>query len=215
MLDLKPNWTDFAIGRMVENLYQKIESTALKREFAKHILGVAIELIIVTKRENPPKLSLVETLTDFRWHLHQTVYQFFPKVDDAALKKAVELSTRRGTLIIIVPYGYSEVLRNACSYRIMEFGQSGVKGNSRGKHQLGRKKLTAQALRNQKSRLPVMPIIYSLEQYIDTRICFTELDDKWRYKEAIQELFRRYNARVNAASCDNSILIEVKCTNRE
>jgi len=120
---------------------------------------------------------------------------YYPDVDDAALEKTVEYSSVSSQVIIIVPTGYSEILSNACEQKLLNLAEA-TTPRKRGR---GRRILKERH----------MPLITPLDSHISFRTTFTAADLGWTHNHVVLELFRRYNRRAIAASCDEAILVDI------
>lgn len=195
MLAMRPDWTHDCSGAIATELFEQIQQAPLKREFARHIIGASLELLIEGICKHPPAPLLKELPCDFRWDIHDTTYVYFPDVDDAALDKAVEYSSIVPQVSIIVPTGYSEILENACRNMLLSLAETMSPHQRRRGRRIPRERH--------------MPLIRPLDTHISFRTSFTAADLGWTNNHAVLELFRRHNRRVIDAACDESILVDI------
>ncbi len=208
MLVMRPDWSQYATGAIVTELFELAPSPPLQRDFAKHIISAALELLVAGCK-HPLTLILEETSGEVLWRLHETIYVYFHDVDDAAMDKAVDFSSFSSTIIIIVPSGYSEVLRNACKHRLLTLEEPMNSGQPTGNRRIRKKTPRLRSLAKQTSTDRRMPLIFPLDTYISMRTSFTEADHNYTRNHVVLDLFRRYNQRVIDAACDKAILVDI------
>ena len=195
MLAVRPDWSQYGSGEIATELFEQIPQAPLRREFARHIIGASLELLIEGICKHPPAPLLKELPGEFRWDLYNTTYVYFPDVDDIALDKAVEYSSVLSQVNIIVPTGYSEILKNACRQMLLSLDETMNLRQRKGRRRIPRKHH--------------MPLITPLDFHITFRTSFTAADLGWTNNRAVLELFRRHNRRVIDAACDESILVDI------
>ena len=195
MLTMRPDWCGCGSGAIATELLEHIPEASLKREFARHIIGATLELLIEGICKHSPAPPLKESPGDLRWNLHETIYVYCPDVDDNALAEAVEYSSVVPDVNIIVPTGHSEILANACRQMLLSLEETAIPRRRKGRQRISQERR--------------MPLITPLDTHVSFRTSFTAADLGWTKNHAVLELFRCHNRRVINAACDDSILVDI------
>jgi hypothetical protein len=209
MLTMRPDWSQLTSGAIVTMIFEQISCPPHQREFARHIIGASLELLIAGLCKKTPVPILKEAICDFRWQINDTTYIFFPDVDDNALDKAVEFSSILPTVIIIAPSGYAKILENACRHKFLSLEDTINSGRTTGGRQRRQKLSRSRSSAIQTSVNKNMPLIFPLDSFISFRTSFTGADLNWTKNHVLLELLRRYNRRAINAECDEAILIDI------
>jgi hypothetical protein len=209
MLTMRPDWSQLTSGAIATMIFEQISCPPHKMEFARHIIGASLELLIAGLCKKTPVPLLKEAICDFRWQINDTTYVFFPDIDDDALDKAVEFCSILPTVIIIAPSGYAKILENACRHKFLSLEDAINPGRTTGGRQRRQKLSRSRSSIMQTSANKNMPLIFPLDSFISFRTSFTGADLNWTKNHVLLELFRRYNRRAIHAVCNEAILIDI------
>jgi hypothetical protein len=118
MLILPKDWSLINGGAVVADLFQQLPDVKAKTVFASHVIGASLEMAIagIFQDRQPPQLE--ERISDLTWQIRDCIYTYIPEINNSALEKVIELTSRSHTVTILVPPKHDNVFWRACEFTL-------------------------------------------------------------------------------------------------